>query len=81
MEANPGKCQMFLRSKIDNSKIIFATENKQTKCKRDLKLLGITIDEKFTFKKHTANISSQQQVKNFDKNKEIPIDGTNKIFI
>ena len=59
MVANPGKFQiMFLRSKIDNSKITFAIENKQIKCKREVKLLGITIDEKFTFTKHTDNIWS-----------------------
>ena len=58
MVANPGKFQMFLRSKIDNSKITFAIENKQIKCKRDVKLLGITIDEKPTFTRHSANICS-----------------------
>ena len=57
MAANPGKFQiMFLGSKIDNSKITFATENKQIKCKREVKLLGIAIDEKLTFTRHIANI-------------------------
>ena len=76
MVANPGKFQvMFLGSKIDNCKITFAIENKQIKCKREVKLLGITIDEKLTFTKHIANICSlaKQQIKSFDKNKEIPI--------
>ena len=41
---------MFLRSKIDNSKIIFVTENKQLKCKRQIKLLRITIDEKLNLR-------------------------------
>ena len=37
MAANPGKFQiMFLGSKIDNSKITFAIENKQIKCKREV---------------------------------------------
>ena len=46
MVANPGKFQiMFLGSKIDNSKITFAIENKQIKCKREVKFLGITTDE------------------------------------
>ena len=73
MVANPGMFQiMFLGSKIGNTKITFAIENKQIKCKREVKLLGVTIDEKLTFTK---------QIKSFDKNKEIPIDGTNKIFI
>ena len=67
MVANPGKFQiMFLGSKIDNCKITFAIENKQIKCKREVKLLGITIDEKLTK-------PGKQQIKSFDKNKEIPI--------
>ena len=58
MAANPGKFQMFLGSKIDNSNITFAIENKQIKCKRVVKLLGITINEKLTFTRHIANICS-----------------------
>ena len=58
MVANPGKFQMFLESKIDNSNITFAIENKQIKCKRKVKLLGITTDEKHTFTRHIANICS-----------------------
>ena len=59
MAANPGKFQiLFLGSKIDNSKITFAIENKQIKCKREVKPLGITIDEKLTFTRHIANICS-----------------------
>ena len=59
MVVNPDKFQiMFLGSKIDNCKITFAIENKQIKCKREVKLLGITIDEKLTFTKHIANICS-----------------------
>ena len=59
MVANPGKFQiMFLGSKIDNCKITFAIENKQIKCKREVKHLGITIDEKLIFTKHIANICS-----------------------
>ena len=57
MVANLGKFQiMLLGSKIDNCKITFAIENKQIKCKREVKLLGITIDEKLTFTKDIANI-------------------------
>ena len=57
MVANPGKFQIiFLGSKTDNRKVTFATENKKIKCKREVKLLGITIDEKLTFTKHIANI-------------------------
>ena len=57
MIANPCKFQiMFLGSKIDNSKVTFAIENKQIKWKREVKLLRITIDEKLTFTKHIANI-------------------------
>ena len=59
MVANPGKFQiMFLGSKINNSKIKFVIENKQIKCKREVKLLGITIDEKLTFTNHIANLCS-----------------------
>ena len=54
---NPGKF-LFLGSKIDNSKITFVIENKQIKCKREVKLLRITIDEKLTFTKDIANICS-----------------------
>ena len=49
---------MFLGSQIDNSKITFAIEKKQIKCKREVKLLGITLDEKLTFTKHIGNIWS-----------------------
>ena len=59
MVANPGKFEiMFLGSKIDNSKITFSIENKQIKCKREVKLPGIIIGEKCTFTKHIANICS-----------------------
>ena len=60
MVGNPGKFQiMFLGSKIDNSKITFAIENKQTKCKRDVNLLGIITDKKkLTFTRYIANICS-----------------------
>ena len=60
MVANPGKLLiMFLGSKINNSKITFATENKQIKCKREMKLLRITIDEKLTSTKHPENANLQ----------------------
>ena len=59
MAANTGIFQiMFLGSKIDNGKITFAIESKQIKCKREVKLMGITIDEKHTFTRHIANICS-----------------------
>ena len=58
MAANPGKFRMFLGSKIDNSKIKFAIENKQIKCKREVKLLGITVVQNLTFTRHIANICS-----------------------
>ena len=49
---------MFLGSKIDNNEVTFAIENNQIKCKKEVKLLGITIDKKLTFTKHIANICS-----------------------
>ena len=49
---------MFIGSKTDNSKITFSIENKQIKCKREGKLLGITIDEKLNSTKFIANICS-----------------------
>ena len=59
MVANPGKFQvMLLGLKIDNSKIIFAIENKQIKWKGEVKLLEITIHQKLTFTKHIANTCS-----------------------
>ena len=59
MVASPGQFQiMFLVSKTDSSKITFAIENKQIKCKGEVKLLGITIDEKLIFTKIIANICS-----------------------
>ena len=62
MVANPGKFPiMFLVSKIDNCKITFVIENKQIKCKRETKLLGITIDEKFTFTRSTFLIYADWQ--------------------
>ena len=62
MVANPGKFQVFLGSKIDNYKITFAMENKQIKCKREVKLLGIL-----------GMQPGKQQIKSFDKNKKILI--------
>ena len=59
MVANPGKFQiMFPGSRIDNCKITFGIEDEQIKCKGEVKLLGITIDEKLTFTKHITNICS-----------------------
>ena len=53
MVANPGKFQiMFLGSKIDNNNITFLIEDKCIKSKSEVTLLGITIDDKLTFKNH-----------------------------
>ena len=49
---------MFLGSKIDNKKTKLAIQNKQKKCRRQVKLLGITIDEKPTFTKQVTNTCS-----------------------
>ena len=57
--ANPSKFKtMFPGSNIDHSNITFALKNKEIKCKREVKLLVITINEKLTFTKHIANICS-----------------------
>ena len=82
--ANPGKFRIiFLRWKINNRKITFALENKQIKCKREVKFLRITIDEKLPFTNHIANICSlaNNRLRALRKIREIPIDGTNKMFI
>ena len=59
MVANPGKFQiMFLGSNIDNSKITFMIENKRVKSRSEVKLLGITIDDKLSFTTHIENLCS-----------------------
>ena len=59
MVANPGKFQItFLGSNIDNSKITFMIENKRVKSRSEVKLLGITIDDKLSFTTHIENLCS-----------------------
>ena len=59
MVANPGKFQiMFLGSNIDNTKITFMIENKRVKSRSEVKLLGITIDDKLSFTTHIENLCS-----------------------
>ena len=59
MVANPGKFQiMFLGSNIDNSKITFMIENKRVKSRSEVKLLGITIDDKLSFTTDIENLHS-----------------------
>ena len=59
MVANPGKSQIiFLVSNIDNSKITFMIENKRVKSRSEVKLLGITIDDKLSFTTHIENLCS-----------------------
>ena len=61
MVVNPDKFQiMFLGSKIGNNKITIAIESKEIKCKREVKLLEITIDEKLTFTRHIAIYAAWQ---------------------
>ena len=56
---NPRKFQiMFLESNIDNSKITFMIENKRVKSRSEVKLLGITIDDKLSFSTHIEDLCS-----------------------
>ena len=57
MVANPSKFQiMFLGSNIDNNEITFMVEDKKVRSKTEVKLLGITIDDKLSFNKHISNL-------------------------
>ena len=57
MARNPGKFLiMFLGSNIDNSKITFMIENKRVKSRSEVKLLGITIDDKLSFITQIENL-------------------------
>ena len=59
MVANPGKFEiMFLGSNIDNRKITFMTKNKRVKSRSEVKLLGITINDKLSFTTHIENLCS-----------------------
>ena len=59
MVANPRKFQiMFLGSNIDNNEITFMVEDKKVRSKTEVKLLGITIDDKLSFNKHISNLCS-----------------------
>ena len=57
MVANPGKFQiMFLGSNIDNSKITFMIEKKRVQSRSEVKLLGITKDDKLSLTIHIENL-------------------------
>ena len=59
MVANPSKFQiMFLGSNIENNEITFMVEDKKVRSKTEVKLLGITIDDKLSFNKHISNLCS-----------------------
>ena len=59
MVAKPGRFQiMFLRSNNDNSKIAFMIENKRVKSRSEVRLLGITIDNKLSFTTHIEILCS-----------------------
>ena len=59
MVANPSKFQiMFLGSNIDNNEITFMVEDKKVRSKTEVKLLGITIEDKLSFNKHISNLCS-----------------------
>ena len=59
MVPNPRKFQlMFLGSLINNNNITFIEENRHIKSTNEVKLLGITIDDKLTFTKQINNLCS-----------------------
>ena len=59
MVANPRKFQIiFLGSNIDNSNIAFVIENKKVKSRAEVKVPGITIDNKLSFTIHIENLCS-----------------------
>ena len=49
---------MFVGSNIDNSKIMFMIENKRVKSRSEVKLLGITTDDKLSFTTYIENLCS-----------------------
>ena len=49
---------IYSSSNIDNSKITFMIENKRVKSRSEVKLLGITIDDKLSFTTHIENLCS-----------------------
>ena len=64
MVANLGKFQiMFLGSLINNNDITFIVENKHIKSNNEVKLLGITINDKLTLTKHISNLSNTSRSK------------------
>ena len=80
MVATPVKFQMFLGSSINNNHITFIVENKHLAgIINKVKLLGITICHKLTFKKHMNHLcNATSNHKSFDKNKKIFISIANK---
>ena len=46
---------MFFSSNIDNNNITFMIENKRVKSRSEVKLLGITIDDKLSFTTRIEN--------------------------
>ena len=60
MVPNPRKFQlMFLGSLVNNNNITFIVENRHIKSTNEVKLLGITIDDKLTFTKQINNLCSK----------------------
>ena len=46
---------MFFSSNIDNNNITFMIENKRVKSRSEVKVLGITIDDKLSFTTRIEN--------------------------
>lgn len=63
MKGNPGKFQFMILVKKNRSKQILKVSLTEIKEKEDVLLLGITIDNEVSFKKHIGNLCRTAQYK------------------